>query len=337
MNNNNPARLRVMLNVLRKISKKIAILVCTALVIPLFSSFVYAEGETANSDTGKEFYVQLTEEAPGESPVVDPNVTPVNEQPAVDTAQPADPSQPDSPVSPEEEPVIVDSNSDLYLTDAVLNSALARYGIANKVNEYDPNQAYDQYQFDKDDWRLLLINKTHSIPEDYTVELGTIYGSWTCDKRVIEDLLLMLRDARSAGTGLYIASPYRTSSLQVSLYNNKITKFMNTGMSYLEAYKLAGQAVTIPGTSEHEAGLCFDFLCDSYKSLSEGFEDTKAGQWLAENAYKYGFILRYPKEKEYITTIEYEPWHFRYVGVEAATVMYNEGITLEEFWEIYLD
>jgi len=321
MNNNNPARLRVMLNVLRKISKKLAIPICTALVIPLFSSFVYAEGEYSNSDTGKDFYVQLTEEEPAESPSETPTDSPQN----------------DGTDALEEEPVIVDNNSDLYLTDAVLNSALARYGIANKVNEYDPNQAYDEYQFEKDDWRLILINKTHSIPEDYTVELSTIYGSWTCDKRVIEDLLLMLRDARSAGTGLYIASPYRTSSLQVSLYNNKITKFMNTGMSYLEAYKLAGQAVTIPGTSEHEAGLCFDFLCDSYKSLSEGFEDTRAGQWLAENAYKYGFILRYPKEKEYITTIEYEPWHFRYVGVEAATVMYNEGITLEEFWEIYLD
>lgn len=310
MKNNNPTRLRGMLNVLRKVSKKIAIPICTALVIPLFVSFASAEGEDG--------YV------------------PDNQAPVVD---PADPAYSEQPVEAEitEQPTVIEETSDLYLTDAVLNSALERYGIANKENLYDPNTSYDGYNFDPNDGRLILINKTHSIPDGYKVELGTVYGSWQCDKRAVEDVLLLIRDARKAGTGLYIASPYRTSSMQVSLYNNKITKFMNTGMSYLEAYKLAGQAVTIPGTSEHEAGLCFDFLCDSYKSLSEGFENTSAGKWLAENAHKYGFILRYPKEKEYITTIEYEPWHFRYVGVEAATVMYEQGITLEEFWEIYLD
>lgn len=310
MNNNNPGRLRGVLNVINQIKKRIAIPLCTALVIPVFASLTSAEVEASNTGND-DFYVELTEEVEGDGAEIS------------------------SEESDEEIPA--ENTSDLYLTDAVLNSALARYGIANKINTYDPDADYDGYQFDADDWRLILINKTHSIPEDYSVELGTIYGSWTCDKRVIEDLLLLIRDARDAGTGLYIASPYRTSAMQVMLYNNKINKFMNTGMSYLEAYKLAGQAVTIPGTSEHEAGLCFDFLCDSYKSLSEGFENTKAGVWLAENAHKYGFILRYPKDKEYITTIEYEPWHFRYVGVEAATVMYTEGLALEEFWEIYLD
>lgn len=322
MKNIRPVRWKGILNVLKVTSKKIAIPLCAALVIPLFSSLVYAEGSENSVNENMDYYGMLEGEDYLSEGEAAPSPDPFGEQPETELV---------------EEPAVVDNSSDLYLTDAVLNSALARYGIANKVNEYNPDTSYDGYAFEPEDWRLILINKTHSIPDDYTVELGTVYGSWTCDKRVIEDLLLLIRDARNAGTGLYIASPYRTSSLQVSLYNNKITKFMNTGMSYLEAYKLAGQAVTIPGTSEHEAGLCFDFLCDSYKSLSEGFEDTRAGQWLAANAHKYGFILRYPKEKEYITTIEYEPWHFRYVGVEAATVMYEEGITLEEFWEIYLD
>ena len=108
---------------------------------------------------------------------------------------------------------------------------------------------------------------------------------------------------------------------------------MNRGMSYLEAYQLASQAVTVPGASEHQIGLALDIVTDSYLTLDEGFGDTPAGKWLAENSCHYGFILRYPKDKEYITGIEYEPWHFRYVGTEAATLMTEQGITLEEFWE----
>ena len=88
----------------------------------------------------------------------------------------------------------------------------------------------------------------------------------------------------------------------------------------------------MPGASEHQIGLALDIVTDSYRELNEGFAETAAGKWLAENSYKYGFILRYPLGKEYITGIEYEPWHFRYVGVEAATVITEQGITLEELW-----
>lgn len=201
----------------------------------------------------------------------------------------------------------------------------------------DYTQDYDDYEFDPEDWRLRLINKSHFIPDDYEFPLGSIGGYNSCDKRVIPDLVAMLAAAREDGVNLSIASPYRMHTTQIMLYDNKITKFMNTGMTYLEAYKLAGQAVTIPGASEHEAGLCFDILSDDYHALNDGFANTRGGQWLEANAHYYGFILRYPKDKEYITTIEFEPWHFRYVGVEAASVMYKENLTLEEFWEIYLE
>ncbi len=201
----------------------------------------------------------------------------------------------------------------------------------------DYTQDYDDYEFDPEDWRLRLINKSHFIPDDYEFPLGSIGGYNSCDKRVIPDLVAMLAAAREDGVNLSIASPYRMHTTQIMLYDNKITKFMNTGMTYLEAYKLAGQAVTIPGASEHEAGLCFDILSDDYHALNDGFANTRGGQWLEANAHYYGFILRYPKDKEYITTIEFEPWHFRYVGVEAASVMYKENLTLEEFWEVYLE
>ena len=234
------------------------------------------------------------------------------------------------------------SKEDLYQADEIINEYIVEVEddeetpAAPKITEGD-NKDYKDYKFDSSDWRLILINKSHFIPDDNEVPLGTIYGVHQCDKRIIPDLVEMLKAAKADGVNLSIRSPYRTSALQVLLYNNKITKFMNAGMSYLEAYKLAGQAVTIPGASEHEAGLSLDIVSDTYTSLTEGFGETAAGKWLAENAHYYGFILRYPADKEYITTIEYEPWHFRYVGVEAATVMYNEDLTLEEFWEIYLE
>ena len=187
--------------------------------------------------------------------------------------------------------------------------------------------------FSKDDWRLVLINKQHSIPEDYEFNLGTIAGGMQCDERILGDLFAMLKAAKEDGVTLTICSPYRSTDRQVMLFDRKIKRYMNRGMSYMEAYQLASQAVTIPGNSEHEIGLALDIVCDTYTSLNEGFGDTEAGKWLAENSRKYGFILRYPKGKEYVTGIEYEPWHFRYVGTEAATIIMDEGITLEEFWE----
>ena len=108
---------------------------------------------------------------------------------------------------------------------------------------------------------------------------------------------------------------------------------MNQGLSYMEAYKISSNTVTVPGASEHQIGLAIDFISDTYTSLNEGFGNSQAGKWLAENSYRYGFILRYPKGKEDITGIIYEPWHFRYVGIDAAEIIYNENITLEELLE----
>lgn len=191
----------------------------------------------------------------------------------------------------------------------------------------------EQVVFDKNDWKLLLVNKQHPIPEGYTFTLGKITGNMQCDERIIPELLAMLQAAKADGVNLVICSPYRDLSRQEVLFNRKIDAYMSKGMSYMEAYKTASQAVTVPGASEHQIGLALDIVCDTYYSLNEGFGDTEAGKWLAEHSYEYGFILRYPLGKEYITSIEYEPWHFRYVGKEAAKAITEKGITLEEFVE----
>ena len=96
---------------------------------------------------------------------------------------------------------------------------------------------------------------------------------------------------------------------------------------------LGSLVVTVPGSSEHQLGLALDIVSSTYTALDQGFGDTDAGKWLLEHSREFGFILRYPKGKEYITGIDFEPWHFRYVGIEAATVIMDEGITLEEFVE----
>ena len=193
--------------------------------------------------------------------------------------------------------------------------------------------------FTIDDWKLILINKQHPLPDDYELTLGnitTIRGTMKCDERIIEDLLAMMQKAAVDNVTLAICSPYRDLNYQEGLFNRKTEAYMKKGMSYMEAYTLASQAVTVPGASEHQAGLAFDIISNEYVTLDEGLAETEAGKWLSEHSYEYGFILRYPKGKEDITGIEFEPWHFRYVGKEAAEVIKKEGLTLEEFWDKYL-
>lgn len=319
-------------NLLGSNVKKIGVAFISILLFPVFSSFSFGT-DPAENEEGWTLDFEMLDESVF-----------LAEKSEEDALYFADKAEEESTEQEQQLEMSVSESGDIAKEDLYqAEDIISEYTVEVEDNEETPaaprlsEDDLKNYTFDPQDWRLILINKSHFIPEDYEVPLGTIYGVHQCDKRIIPDLVEMLKAAKNDGVNLSIRSPYRTSALQVLLYNNKITKFMNAGMSYLEAYKLAGQAVTIPGASEHEAGLSLDIVSDTYTSLTEGFGETTAGKWLAENAHYYGFILRYPADKEYITTIEYEPWHFRYVGVEAATVMYNEDLTLEEFWETYLE
>lgn len=191
--------------------------------------------------------------------------------------------------------------------------------------------------FHSDQWNLLLVNKQHPIPENYELRLGAVSASMQCDERVIPEMLQMMAAAKEDQVTLMICSPYRNADRQTMLFERKIRKYMSKGYSYLDSYQLSSQAVTLPGSSEHEIGLAFDIVTPSYVSLDENFENTEAGKWLAEHCTEYGFVLRYPKGKEYITGIEYEPWHFRYVGKPAAKIMSEQELCLEEFTDRYVD
>jgi D-alanyl-D-alanine carboxypeptidase len=228
-------------------------------------------------------------------------------------------------------------NEILESTEQIDPEALAAYGYVTDTEAKESENEVQEESFSSDDWKIVLVNKQHPIPEDYSFELGTISGSMRCDERIITPLLDMLKGARADGVNLIVCSPYRDLDRQTMLFSNKVGRYMDGGLSYMDAYNLASQAVTVPGSSEHQIGLAVDIITDGYSSLDEGFGDTAAGKWLAANSSKYGFILRYPEGKENITSIEYEPWHFRYVGVDAATVITDNDLCLEEFWNIYVD
>ena len=239
-----------------------------------------------------------------------------------------------------EEEISGDEELDADFEDEVLENGETKYSvdeILKNSNSHEvvqnSNDGEKQKNFSKDDWNLLLVNKQHPVPEGHTFELGTIAGSMKCDARILPELFAMLQDARDEGVYLAVCSPYRDITRQQKLFERKIKMHIGNGHSYMEAYKKASQIVTVPGASEHQIGLALDIISDDYTALNEGFEKTSAGKWLKAHCKEYGFILRYPKGKEYITGIDYEPWHFRYVGKEAATIIMDNEITLEEFVE----
>ena len=178
-----------------------------------------------------------------------------------------------------------------------------------------------------DDWQIRLVNRDNLLPDDFTVELENLDASRKFDKRAIEPLKQMICDMRDQGIkNIWAQSTYRSIEYQKGLYEKSINKYLKQGKSQEEAQKLTDEYINKPGTSEHHLGLAVDF-----NNVDEGFENTKAYKWLLENASDYGFILRYPKEKENITGIEYEPWHWRYVGPEHAKKMKEQNLCLEEY------
>ena len=148
------------------------------------------------------------------------------------------------------------------------------------------------------------------------------------DSRALEAYGKLYQAAVQDGVTLWIASGYRSPELQAQLYRQEIDTNMAGGMTENEAVQAAGRAVQQPGFSEHNTGLAMDF-----NTVTDSFQNTDAYAWLMEHAQEYGFVLRYPKDKEHITGIMYEPWHFRYVGTEHAKKMNELDMCLEEYVE----
>lgn len=199
---------------------------------------------------------------------------------------------------------------------------------------------------------LMLLNNDWELPEDFKWDL--VYWSngqsvdalslnypqydnvFAVDKAAYQPLKDMFAAARAAGVPLQMVSPYRSIQKQDRLFTESVNSYMNQGYSKSDAIKRANNSRTFTGTSEHNTGLGFDILQEGSWYLTQDFENTAQFKWLMENAEDYGFILRYQKNKTSITGIMYEPWHFRYVGIENAKKINSMNMCLEEYIA-YLD
>ncbi len=174
---------------------------------------------------------------------------------------------------------------------------------------------------------VLIANKTYALPQDFIPTnpdqpVNADRSSTCLDKTLMSAWNTMLKDATSKGLNIYIASGYRSYNYQVNVYNRYVK---SDGVALADTYS------SRPGNSEHQTGLCFDL-----NSIEDSFQYTNEGKWVNDNCYKYGFCIRFPKGKDSYTGYQYESWHLRYVGVDLATKLYNNGdwLSLEEYFGI---
>ncbi len=180
----------------------------------------------------------------------------------------------------------------------------------------------------KNGWNLILLNKDNILPDNYEIDFAEIAGSEIkIDADVAEFYNKMYIAASKEGIILTPVSGYRTVSLQRKLFENTVENIIKrTGKDEKEAHLDALKSVSIPASSEHNAGLAVDII-----ERSTDFSETEEYRWLYKNAHKYGFILRYPEGKESVTGVEFKPYHWRFVGINAATEIKNNGQCLEEY------
>lgn len=208
---------------------------------------------------------------------------------------------------------------------------LAVPGAVHSGKEDEPASGTTASQ---DDWKLILVNGDHPLPEDFRVpEFTQLVNGHSIDKRAYPALQRMMDACRAAGLQPTICSSYRTQEKQEELFERKVQSYLPTAASREEAEEQAAVWVARPGTSEHQAGLAVDIVDKSYQLLDEGQEDTAVQRWLMAHCAEFGFILRYPTEKSALTGVGYEPWHYRYVGEEAAGEIMSRGLCLEEYLE----
>ena len=181
----------------------------------------------------------------------------------------------------------------------------------------------------------VMVNKSWKLPDSYRPadlvrpKVSFVFGNQQLEKALLREaaaraLENMFAQAKKEGITLLAASGYRSYETQSVLFDNEVKQY---------GYEKASQAVAYPGTSEHQTGLAMDITAASVNYiLSEEFGEKPEGKWLANNAHKFGFILRYPLGKESITGYQYEPWHFRYVGPEMAAEVFESKLTLEEYF-----
>lgn len=183
----------------------------------------------------------------------------------------------------------------------------------------------------RDEWYMVLANRSSVLPGDFTVAETATVGEAVVDARIAEALRQMVNDAAAAGVKLKPTNGYRSIARQQELWDTRVKTLMEGGLSQADAETKAIDYTSAPGTSDHNTGLGLDIVSEDHPAKDAGFAETAAAQWLAEHAADYGFILRYPSDKTEATGMDYEPWHYRYVGSEQAHKIKESGLCLEEY------
>ena len=210
--------------------------------------------------------------------------------------------------------------------------AVAAVAMADAAPGQKDSRTKKAHQAKKEqEWNLLLVNPWNRVPENYEPELTYLRNGQAVDSRCYPELQQMIDDCRAAGFEPLICASYRTMEKQEALFEDKEANLIREGYPENEVEAEAAKVVAYPGTSEHQLGLALDIVDVSYQQLDTEQENTPVQQWLMKNSWKYGFVLRYPTDKSDITGIIYEPWHYRYVGKEAAAEMYENKLCLEEY------
>ncbi len=275
----------------------------------------------------------------------------VTTQPAsLPASQPESSSQPASDAStgsqaPSSQASSQEASSQATSSQAVSSQAVSSQAVSSQAvsSQATSSQAAqpangkvngDYIQYTKsgadelNEWYLFLLNPTHTVDSSWSVPMTYLDEEYRLDSRIITAYKDMVKAAANDGVWLYPVSCYRSYETQNRLYWNRVerAKRDNPSFSQKEAEDYAATIVARPGTSEHQSGLAIDF-----NSLEQDFGSTKAGKWLYTHCNDYGFILRYEKEKQSLTGVIWEPWHFRFVGVKHAKRMTELGYCLEEY------
>ncbi len=224
---------------------------------------------------------------------------------------------------------IIPSKDEAVSSEAAV-SVRAKSKIVASATD-DSSKVVFHWENSVNDEFMKLVNAENQLEEDYYPELETIEEGWQFDARAAHMLEAMLNEARRQGLSPIICSAYRSVETQRELFTDKVVELMAEGLSQEAAEEQTREVIAYPGSSEHGLGLAADIVSKDYQLLDEGQTQTPEFIWLQEHCAEYGFILRYPKGKEDVTGIIYEPWHFRYVGEKAAEEIMAEGICLEEY------
>ena len=181
------------------------------------------------------------------------------------------------------------------------------------------------------DWRLMLVNPDNILPENFSVDLTMTKYGYEVDSRIVDDVTALIEGAAKDNVKLLICYGYRTLEQSQQLFEKQLRKQRSYGLSEEAALAEAKRWVAPPGTSDHHTGLALDIVTPEHQVLNHAFYNTPAGQWMAEHSWEYGFVIRFPEDKQEITGITYEPWHLRFVGKEHAAEMHKNNECLEEY------